>query len=335
MARDISCPVCWPSKKASSSDWRCWYIRLRRSYSTPERDRARHDPARDAEHQPQHAGDQPRRSPAARGWRPPCRCRRPCARPGTGSARSRPSRRRRAGTTGSPRGGRGGESRAGARRSSPPINIRAAVLFCRRPCGEPEHRGDGKDPGTDRDPPVEPGGAACARVLPLRPAAGRPGSRGARPGSRGGERRTSRTSRSGGGAHRGARARRGRLAGRTTALRHAGRPRRVRSWVRAFPFHFAREIDTPTACDRMAVMQTATIELTGDRVRAGRRGRRGAPSSGRRGSRTRRARPWRRARPCSRASRARKSRSTACRPGSAPSPAPGSRRSGARSSSAR
>ena len=35
MARDISCPVCWPSKKASSSDWRCWYIRLRRSYSTP------------------------------------------------------------------------------------------------------------------------------------------------------------------------------------------------------------------------------------------------------------------------------------------------------------
>ena len=35
MARDISCPVCWVSKNATSSDWRCEYIRLRRSYSTP------------------------------------------------------------------------------------------------------------------------------------------------------------------------------------------------------------------------------------------------------------------------------------------------------------
>ena len=31
----MSWPVCWVSKKASSSDWRWWYIRLRRSYSTP------------------------------------------------------------------------------------------------------------------------------------------------------------------------------------------------------------------------------------------------------------------------------------------------------------
>ena len=39
MARDISWPVCCSSKNATSSDWRCAYIRLRRSYSTPSETR--------------------------------------------------------------------------------------------------------------------------------------------------------------------------------------------------------------------------------------------------------------------------------------------------------
>ena len=39
MARDMSCPVCWESKKPSSSRCRWAYIPLRRSYSTPSETR--------------------------------------------------------------------------------------------------------------------------------------------------------------------------------------------------------------------------------------------------------------------------------------------------------
>ena len=131
----MSWPVCWRSKKASSSDWRCEYIRLRRSYSTPSDTRpatSRRDTLNTRRSQPR-ADDRARRR-ARTASRRPRGSRRWSRRRARGSRRPRPSRPRRARTRGRRRAGRGAGSRAVAGRPSRPL-----TLLCEVP-GDPSRR---------------------------------------------------------------------------------------------------------------------------------------------------------------------------------------------------